>query len=166
MRLYKHNDKNKLQSHIWEYKRRRGELREKYGVKNGLGAPQIYKEKVYNINLKIRGWQKMIEDIEKRDNQLIAIANHLCYFLGINIKNSINYTDKKHRLARNIYYKYCLENNISATLVAEYVGASRGDIAARGRLSFNKSFEKHPENRDVYRRWETYINEIKNELPE
>lgn len=160
MKLYQANDRADLYHNIYTYKKRREKLRQKYDVYNGGKAPIIYKQKVYNINQKIRHWQKMITTIDRNNNRIIAIANALAYFTGYNVKDSVLYTSHRHKETRNLFYKYCLEHNISATLVAEYVGASRGDVVARGRSNFTLSFEKHPKNRETYNRFLTYMNEL------
>lgn len=160
MKLYTSEDKDRIVRHVWEYRKRRDKLREIYGVINGRRAPDEYKKKAKKINNKIRQWQHTIKMVERRTNQLIAIANELAYYTCINVRNSIDKITPEYRKARNIYYKYCLEIGIPATLIAEYVGASRGDVVARGRLSFNRSFEKHPENRELYVRFRDYINDL------
>jgi len=110
--------------------------------------------------MKIRSWEKQIRRMDKRHNQLIAIANHLALFSGVNVKNSIGYTSSKYRQIRGLFSKYCLENGISATLVAEYIGASRGDIVSASRKAFTRSFEKKPMNRELFNRFKLYIEDI------
>lgn len=163
MKLYKASDRGKLYQHIFEYSRRREKRREKHGMVNGGRAgwtvPENYKRAVKVINNKIAVWQRAIRMIDERNIKLMAVSNSVSYFTGINVKGSILTISDRYRQARNIFYKYCLENNISATLVAEFVGASRGDIIARGRKNFTKSFDTHPKNRDVYHRFIKYMEE-------
>lgn len=159
MKLYKPEDRAKIYKQIWKYKQRREEKRKKFGVVNGRRAPEEYKIAVHNINNKIRNWEKSIRMIDKRNNQMIAIANHIAYFSGINVKNSVNYTSQKHKLARNIFYKFGLENGIPATCLASYVGATRGDTVARGRKRFTKTFSTHPENKQKWLNFKNYYEE-------
>lgn len=166
MKLYRNSDKNKLQHNIWIYKQRRENIRKRYGVINGMLAPEAYKHSVFNINRKIRSWQHMIRDIDKNNNKLIAVANYLALFCGANVKNSVKNTSPQYRVAKAIYAKYMLENGMSATLVAEYMGFSRGDSVARLRMSFTESFKTDAENRELYYRFKNYMENIKSELPE
>lgn len=162
MRLHKASDRAKIQSWIGTYKTRREEMRERYGVERQgfiLKCTEDYKRASENINNRIRNWEKAINMIDKRNNQVMAVANQLALFTGINVKNSIRNTSSEHRLTRNLFYKYCLENDISATYVAEYVGASRGDIVARGRLKFTNGFAKHPENKEKWINFKRYLEE-------
>lgn len=102
----------------------------------------------------------MISKIDSNNNKLLAISNALIYYTGVNVKRSALGTSARYRMARYIFYKYCLEHNLSATLVADFVGASRGDVAARARLKFTKSFAKSPKNRELYMGFCSYIKEL------
>lgn len=167
MKLYKAIDKNKLQRCIWVYQKRRDALRLKWGVRERVKAPEAYRKAVKNINNHLEKWRMKIRDVEKRTNQLWAIGNAMSYFMGISVKNSADKRntgdrelDKKYDLARKIYSKYCLEHRISQTLVSEFIGWSRGQVAANNRINFTKSFSEHPENRELYSRFLRYMNEL------
>jgi len=160
MKLYRAKDRADLYHKIYVYKQRRDKIRETYGWKNGVKAVDEYKHAVFNINEKIKHWEKMIDVIDKNNIKLIAISNAIIYFFGVDIKKSILNMSPRWKEAKNVFYKYCLENNISATLVAEYVGASRGDVVARARLKFTKSFEKIPKNKEIYMNFCSYIKEL------
>lgn len=159
MKLYKAQDRKLIYAHLWNYKKRREEVRKKYGVVNGNAAPEEYKNRVVNLNRKIRLWSKTLKVIDKRNNQLMAVANCLSYFSGINVKDSIKEDTPRHRLARNLFYKYCLENEIPATCVAEYVGATRGDTVARARLTFTGTIQKDEEKWQTWQNFKRYMQE-------
>ncbi len=154
MKLYRFTDRSKLYGKIYIYLQRRQEMKERY-----KGNSRDYKMAVRNIENKLMTWRRGIKMIDERQNKIIAIANHMCTFMGENVKGGIRYTSERHRLARNIFNKYCLENRIPSTLVADYIGAARQDVVTNARDSFTRSFQKHPENRDMYNRFKNYIEE-------
>lgn len=160
MRLYRARDRADLYHKIYIYKQRRDELRRIHGWKNGVKVTDSYRHAVFNINERIKHWEKMIDVIDRNKIRLIAISNAIIYFFGIDIKKSVLNMSPRYKQARNVFYKYCLENNLSATLVAEYIGVSRGDVVARARLTFTKSFEKTPKNKEIYMNFCSYIKEL------
>lgn len=162
MRLYKWKDKNVMVSRRHTYISRREAIRKKFDWKRGMETSLEYKRAVRKINYKLSYWTRCMTEIDKRRNQLVAMANYVAYFTGINVKESAHIQLHRWREARNIFYKYSLENGISATLAAEYVGASRGDVAARARIAFTRTFEKNPENKQKYMNFKQYIEDIKN----
>lgn len=166
MKLYRNSDKNKLQHHIWIYRQRKEDIRKRYGIVNGMTAPEEYTHAVFNINRKIRSWKHMIRDIDKNNNKLMAVANYLALFYGVNVKNCAKNTAPLYRKARCLYSKYMLEEGVSATLIAEYMGISRGDSVARLRMKFTKGFTKNKSDRELYHRFLNYMKNIKNEQPE
>lgn len=160
MKLYRAKDRADLYHKIYIYKQRREELRKVYGWKNGVRVEDNYKHAAFNINEKIKHWEKMIDVIDRNNIKLVAISNAIIYFFGIDVKKAVLNMSPRYKQAKNVFYKYCLENGISATLVAEYVGASRGDVVARARLKFTKSFEKTPKNKEIYMNFCSYIKEL------
>jgi hypothetical protein len=158
-RLYRASDKAKLKKNVLEYKRRRNILRERWGIVNGRAVPEGYTQAAHNLNTKIKVWKNAMDAIDKRNNQLLAISNAMSLFLGVNVKNSNLNTAPRWKLGRFIFYKYCLEVGLSATLVAEFTGASTAYSISRARRSFTASFANNPSNREMYYRFKTYIED-------
>lgn len=154
MKLYRFTDRSKLYAKIYIYLERREEMKKRY-----KGNSRDYKMATRNIDNKLMTWRRGIKMIDERQNKIIAIANLLCLFMGENVKDGVRYTSDKAKLARHIFYKYCLENRIPSTLVADYVGASRQDVVTRGREAFTRSFQAYPHNREMYNRFKSYIQE-------
>lgn len=157
--MYRFGERRKVYKNICKYKDRREILRIKYGVVNGKKAPIEYLHAVKNINRKIQSWGYTIRRIDKRNNELLFISNKLKEWSGVNIKHSLLTSETDHSLERNIFYKYCLENGCSASLIAEFVGATRGDTIARARKLFTKRWEKNPEWREKYKNFKRFILE-------
>lgn len=164
MKLYSWKDKHRLQHHVWAYTERREQLRKRFNISNGMKAPEKYHRKVKNLNYKINYWTKCMNQIDKKRNQVIAIGNYVAYFTGINVKGTVSNQNPRWKEARGLFYKYCLENGISATFVAEYVGACRGDIVARGRINFTKKFSTNPEVKQRWLTFKKYIEERKENI--
>jgi hypothetical protein len=160
MRLYQAKDRKALYTRIWIYKERREKLRSLYKWKNGQQAPENYKHAVFNINEKIKHWKKMITKIDENNTKITAISNAIIYHFGTDLKQSIHNTHPRWKQAKHVFFKYCLEHKISATLVAEFVGASRGDVIARDRKTFTKTFENTPKNREIYNGFCEYVKII------
>lgn len=146
MRLYTNADKDRMMRHIWEYEKRR---------KN-------YRNQLKNATNKIKEWKRVMTRVEERTNKLLAINNALATFCGISVRNTANHKSARALEAKRIFYKYCLEHDISATLIAEFVGVRRGDTISDCRRNFNKSFVTNPEKRELYTRFERYINDLSN----
>jgi hypothetical protein len=161
MRLYRAKDRGIVYTRIFTYKQRRDEVRKQYGVVNGIKAPNGYKARVKRLNNKIANWRKVIAEIDKRNNKVMAIANHISYFMAKQVKNSATSTDKTMILARCIFCKYGLENGIPATYLSDYIGYSRGDTVARMRLKFNEHLRLNKQPyRDIWNRWKLYMEDI------
>lgn len=108
---------------ILNYEERRQALRKKYGLHSAE-----YRQRVININKRIKLWGRYITKIDKISVRIIALGNAIAIFTGCNVKDSGNnnallksYTAM--RLARGIFYKYGLEHKIEGKLLREYVGA-------------------------------------------
>jgi hypothetical protein len=166
MKLYRQKDRANITSNIWEYQRRLKIVKERYNVKPGRHNDRakllLYFIESKKIKKSIRRWKRAIMAIDKRSNQVIAIGNHLCYFTGINVKGSAANMEERFRIARGIFYKYCLEHNIHGTVVSDYVG-SHQNTAAKGRINFTNSFQKHPEKRELYNRFKLYMEDIESQ---
>lgn len=160
MKVYKWEYKNEIQKKVWKLLKKRDKLREQYGVSERKKSPDEYKEKVKIINKKLDLWRRKMVDIDKRRIQTIAIANAIACFTGFNVKNSIDNKTHDYHISRCLFIKYGMENGITGVLLAEYIGTTNKSYASDVRLSFTRSFEKNNDNRDLYKRFVTYMNEL------
>lgn len=156
MKIYKAADRSKLYKMIWEYEKRREELRKKYGAWNKK-LPKGYKEKVKRINDSLENWRKGIRDIDSRNNKIIALGNEVAYFTGFNVKGSAS--KRCGDLAKGIFCKWGMENKIPGVLLAEYMGNDAPMVASRQRMRFTRSFKSNQKNKDLWVRFKTHYEE-------
>jgi hypothetical protein len=130
------------------------------------------KEYVYrteSLNRRIDYCRQQIKRIEKRDSKIKALATEVCEFFDIPLahcaahplKNSIKSTDKRMVLARMIFYKYAMENNIQGVFISQWVGAKWTATASEGRLRFTRSFQNNPENKRIWDHFKLYLKSIR-----
>lgn len=127
--------RGRLQHNIWMYKRR--------GVTERTAET-------------IKKWEKMIEDIDKDTIMIRAIANCVAYRTGYNVKESYHSRLPGMREALGLYYKYGLDNGLLGKRLLEYTGATNSSVPGNYR-SWMVSSE---ENREVYRGFKEYMNEL------
>lgn len=157
MKLAKFKDKNIYERKMHVYKARREEHRARFGVENGKKAPEGYKLAVANINKKIRSWEHTIDDIEKRRNKTIALANDIALFMGITVKNIGASREIRPMLAKFIFCKYGMENGIPGVHLAEYMGINTRQ-ASYLRMSFTKKLGQR-EYKEMWERWKKFLED-------
>lgn len=146
---------------IWQYKKRRDELRVRLARKDARGRP-IYKGSEYNkavkaINQKIKIWSRNIKRIDMITNKIIALGNAVAYFTGMNVKNAGKNQEPKMMNAKFIFYKYGIENlEIEQKLLREYVGAKRVTQPAEYRKKFNSLLREFPLVREQWAAFKLY----------
>lgn len=113
------------------------------------------KEQLYHTTKKISQWNNEIRRIDKRNsiiNDLISAVNS---YFEVNIKSRI--FNKVHKLARNVFYKYGMENRIQGAFLSLSLGRTRKKTASECRLRFTRSFGVNQENKDIYHRFKAYM---------
>jgi hypothetical protein len=150
--------KNRIQSMIWEYKRRREVLRSQFG-----GIPtrnRDYQKRVRGLTHKIEMWCKTLRRIEQRENRIWQMASMVCNFFGLKTlwhSTSPRMTEKM-LLARRVFCKYAIENGgagVDGRLLAEFLNCHI-DTPARIRRRFTKSFATCDDNREVWHRFKLF----------
>lgn len=160
MKIYTPNDKNTIQQKIHIYKERRNKLRQKYGVSERRKAPDEYMRKISNINRKIRSWNQLLGTIDERKIAAIAIANHICYFMGVNVKNIGGKKDFNSMIAKGLYSKYGMENGICGKVLSEYMNLS-SKTAPRLRMGFTRMLSVR-EYKEKWLSFKNYMKELEN----
>lgn len=135
-------EKRDYQKWVWQYKRRR----------------EAYKNQIRKVTKKISQWNNEIKRIEATTERISRIENAVNYFFSVEI--SSKKMDKDHKLARSIYYKIAIESKIQGNKVAEHIGRSK-KMATDGRLSFTRTFNSEPKNKEQYHRFKKYFEENK-----
>lgn len=160
--------KNRYEQALWTYLKRREDLRKQYGEK-WRKNPE-YSKRVMLMSRRIDSIKGQIKRIERRNetiNQIgWAVQEFLCipsYPSNKAHKSRLHFSIKRHEkefeIARQILYKYGMENGIQGVFISAYVGAKDPCTASRGRLSFTRSFVSKPENRELWHRFKNFIKE-------
>jgi hypothetical protein len=141
MRTYE--KRGRLQSNIWEYKRRMDGGEQKPG-------------RIMDMQEMIKKWEKMMEDIDRENNLIRALGNAVAYRTGYNVKKNYHNKLPGMKQALGLFYKYGLDNGITGKRLLEYTGASGSNIPGKFR-SWMVSTE---ENLNVYHGFKRYMEEL------
>ena len=157
-----HITKNQYEQKISVYKQRRKVIQEKFNYINGKSASPEYHKAVKTLNTKIRSWQRQVKRIEQRDLQIKNLDKSVFDFIGISVKDSMEFHDTETSYARLLFYKRGMETGLNGKLLSEYVGAKDSGLASKNRLRFTRSFKFNKENLDMWHRFKNFI--INNQL--
>ena len=137
-------DKNAYDKMLHEYERR---------IRNHIEATT-------RLRRKVRILKKSIKRQEDRNNKLHQINKYVRQFTGHSVQNIGGFTGNKKELnlAKNLFYKYCLENGIQGNFVAKFCGMKYTDTVSKGRLNFTRSFKTNQYNKEQYHRFLEFIN--------
>ena len=138
---------------IWQYEKRRSDIRKKYGSRLSVG----YAQRVMMITRKINQWKLQIKRIDKRNKKIESIQNSINSYFCVNIRDKIK--SKTHSLARNCYYKYGMEHGIEGSKLSRFIGRSLLS-AHKQRTRFTRSFKTNNENKQQYH---NFLNSLNNQ---
>lgn len=141
--------------------------RPKYDKKNTY-------EKIYSeYQKRIESHQKIITSLRKKckslrrsikrqgqRNDLLHETNKFVKdFTGYSVCNIGGNTgrNKDLNLAKNLFYKYCLESGIQGGFIARFCGMKQTETVAKQRKIFTRSFATNKENKENYHRFLAYI---------
>ena len=133
---------------IWTYEKRRKEHYDSWQRLNKKISQMRWRFKV-----KEAGERRSMRTIEK----LIGFIN---YFFSVDIKSKS--WDKKHTLARFIYYKIALESKLKSEQVCRVLNKNTS-AASYGRRMLTRSFKTNPENKEAYHNFKNFYKNNKNE---
>ena len=120
---------------LWTYEKRR---KEHYDALRRLDKKISHMR--WRMKVKEAGERRSMRTIEN----LVSFIN---YFFSVDIKSKS--WDKKHTLARFIYYKIALESKLKSEQVCRVLNKNP-KAASYGRRMLNKSFKTNPENKEAY----------------
>lgn len=152
--------KNYYEKILFTYVQRRSMLYIKY-ILNDKNFD--YKEKSKNLSRKIKTCISAIRKYQHRQNSLETTNYYMKEFLGVDMKRIGSHVGKNEQklIAKNIFYKYLLDNGMNARYIAEYCGIKQQDNITRTRRNFQKSFQTNEYNRQYYHKFISFIKEQK-----
>lgn len=141
--------KNGYQSMLHTYIQRRSEYK-----KRPNESDEKFKKRKHKLKVKIGTFQKAIKRIEQREKQMDEIANLIQRFMGVKLKLIGRFGGKNEVLAKNIFYKYSLQNSgLRGSDLAWYIGIKTKDQPNTQRMVFTRSFNTNKENKEAYHRF-------------
>jgi hypothetical protein len=140
-----------------DYEKRRIAIISKYGKVR-------YNKMITNATNKIEKIINRMNTITLTRNKLIALDNAIAMFTGTSVRstntNSSPYRDAKLLVAKSIFYKYGLENGMTAIILQDHIGSIKAQgQAAKYRREFTKSFETNSENKQLWLNFKKYYEE-------
>lgn len=161
MTVYKAKERNKLKMRIFEYNKRRTAMKNKKPKRTDILSVKTHERRLENYATKIATWRRTIRRLDRRSNAIIALANHIAYFTAYNVKGS---GSKKGSMgieqAKGLFCKWGMENGIPGISLSEYMGHKDNEMASRIRMRFTKSFQKKPENKELWDRFKLYYDDL------
>ncbi len=136
--------KSNYKKWVWEYERRRENLRSSYAKSRR------------HLTYKISSWKRQIRRIEEREKKIKHIYLYVNSFFDIDIKN-IN-QGEVYNLAINVFYKYGMESGIQGSFLARFLNRKALYRAAVKRRMFTQSFKTSQANKETYHNFINYIN--------
>lgn len=124
---------------------------------------QQHKDSVKFLTKKVRVLKKIITLREKRQEKLRTSASYIKDFFEVNVhKIGGNIGRKKNeQIAKSVFYKYCIENGIRGSYIADYCGLKCKETPCKQRKCFTRSFKTNPENKEIYHRFLIYVKQNK-----
>jgi hypothetical protein len=108
---------------------------------------------------------RKLNRIEKKERLVKQLAEVVEEFTGWNVTRK-EVCDNRGKLARNLFYKYGMEHGLLGCYLGTYCGLKGSRTAPRGRMRFTRSFKKHPENLEMWKRFSNFIKEKEDEEKE
>lgn len=115
----------------------------------------IYKSRRLGLTKKIAQWQNEIRRIDLRNSKQEKLKNCINEYFQVDIAS--RKMDEKHKMARNVYYKYGMENGFEGSFLCKAIGRTKTKIAAECRLRFTRSFKTNKTNKETYHKFTSYM---------
>lgn len=113
------------------------------------------KENYYQCTKKISQWSKGIRRLDERTSAINQMILAIDDFFEVDIKSRVLNTT--HKLARNVFYKYGMENGIQGAFLSLALGRTRKKTASECRLRFTRSFPDNNGNKTTYHKFKSYM---------
>lgn len=143
-----------IYAQIWVYKDRRKRYRQVYGLHS-----EKYRKMSAGISQSLGDCRKRIKRLDKlkQKNHLMKVVDKaLNAFMGISVEGSGNVPGQDMQMAKRLFYRYCMEQGITGTHAARFCNAYRSQPSDY-RMAFIRSFKDHPENRETWHRFTTFM---------
>lgn len=138
------------QKKIHEYTIRREKCRQKYSY---LHPSYI------SLDGQIRYLRQRKRKLISYREVLKFVYNSIEEFIGFPPSPGNHGSNKEKNIARNIFYKYCMEHGIAGSEVSAYIGLKDRDTAARRRRKFTRSFSTNEYNKEIWDRFLLFIRD-------
>jgi hypothetical protein len=145
-------EKKHYQSLIWKYEKRRQAVRDKYK----RGTPE-YRKGTKQLTIKISRWKQQIRRIDARTDIASKIYLRINEFFETDIR--IYNGSPTHALAIKCFYKYGIEFGLSGRFLGKFLNRKSLNMGSELRLRLTRSFKTNPDNRNIYHKLKSYINE-------
>ncbi len=152
------------------YKRRREELRKRYGYIRGQKNNGEYNAKVKNLTKKIWQWGLYIRRINKQIESIVHLIDFINEYADVDLRNERPPKPFMWRneseisgviLGYSLYYKYGVEKRLPIYGLRDYVGSKASHEPYRYRMGFTKSFKKNKTNKQT---WENFKQQYEQSL--
>lgn len=135
------------------------ERREHY--KNTLGTTS---KQYINTKRSIDSFRQQLKSHQTKEEIIKFTDSAVHEFIGYKPSTIINpHNNKEKALAKNIFYKYCIEHGVSGYTISRYMGLKTEIAPTRCRLNFTRSFKTCPSNLEMWRRFKSFIKDYNNE---
>jgi len=129
--------KNQYEAMIYTYMQRKNRYKKMDKVK--------YADRIKKLAQRIKVWRMQIYRLEKRYKLINDLIKSINTFFDVNIRS--RKMDTTHKLARNIFYKYGMENRLRGMWLSSAIGRVNKKTASGCRMNFTRSFKSHPQNK-------------------
>lgn len=141
---------------MWMTRHRRQKSKELHGAES-----ERYKQISHRATRTLENYKNKMDRLDERagKNGLMRVVDKAMQeFIGVSIKEaSPSSRVRSLLLARNLFYKYCMEHGIRGRDVARYCGFAETDRASKQRMNFTRSFATCPENREMWHRFQAFM---------
>ncbi len=140
------------------YKRRRDELRKKYGFIKGEKKKTEYGVKCKNLTVRISRWNFLVKRINKKISDVLELIEFVKEFTGVDLTKekpeTFTWATQKELppvlLARCLYFKYGVERKLSQYALIDYIGSKSHTMPYEYRTAFTKSFRTNKAHKQIW----------------
>jgi len=140
--------KNQYENMIHTYLKRKNVYKQKDKIK--------YDDKIKKLAHKIKVWRGQVYRLKKRHKTIFNLIKSINNFFGVDIR--LRKQDSAHKLARNVYYKYGMENRLRGAWLCLELGRTRVKTASECRMKFTKTFKTNTQNKQAYTNFKNVYN--------
>ncbi len=109
-----------------------------------------HRKSISSLKRKIKSFRKRADRFGEIRVYLNSVNKLIEEFTGVSVRKIGSAWDGDKRNAKNIFYKYTLDNGITPRDVAEFCGLTNRQSPSLRRREFTGSFKKNRGNRELY----------------